>query len=130
MEAVGAEEDQSVLSVAEVCSQVCLKHEVKAKVKESLRKCFINTTSRKHMEEQISHSSYLQDLRDLKEKLQINKQKLEDTLGHLRKIFKIKVMSRVKSDQSRRRKEGRHKARTDKLRKTQVSAASIRRQVC
>ena len=33
------------------------------------------------MEEQVSHyTSYLQDQRDLKEKLQINKQKLEDTL--------------------------------------------------
>ena len=103
------------------------KHE--SKVKESLRKCFINTTPRKHMEEQVSHyTSYLQDLRDLKEKLQINKKNLEDTLGHLRKIFKIKVMSRFKSDQSRRRKEGRYKARTDKLRRAQASAASIGRQ--
>ena len=63
----------------------------------------------KHMEEPISNNtSYLQDLRDLKEKLHINKQKLlEDTLGHLRKILKIKVMIRVKTDQSRRREEGR-----------------------
>ena len=38
-------------------------------------------------------------------------------------------MSRVKSDQSSRRKEGRHKARTDKLRRAQANAASIRRQV-
>ena len=88
------------------------KHE--SKVKESLRKCFINITPRKHMEEQINYyTAYLQDLRDLNEKLQIKKQKLEDTLGHLTKIFKINVMSRVKSDQSRRRKEGRRKARTD-----------------
>ena len=38
-------------------------------------------------------------------------------------------MSRVKSDQSRRRKEGRHEARTVKLRRAQASAAFIRRQV-
>ena len=38
-------------------------------------------------------------------------------------------MSRVKSVQSKRRKEGRHKARTDKLRRAQATAASIRRQV-
>ena len=80
-----------------------------SEVKESLRKCFINTAPMKHIEEPISnYTSYLQDLRDLKEKLHINKQKLlEDTLGHLRKILKIKVMIRVKTDQSRRREEGR-----------------------
>ena len=50
------------------------KHE--SKVKESLRKCFINTAPRKHMEEQVSHyTSYLQDLRNFRKKEKISEKK-------------------------------------------------------
>ena len=78
------------------------------------------------MDEQIKqYQDHLSQLRILKEKLIGNLQKLEGTLEGLRKIFTLTKRNRDKSDQSRRKKEGRRKAKMDKLKRAKQSALCV-----
>ena len=78
------------------------------------------------MDEQIKrYQDHLSQLRILKEKLIGNLQKLEGTLEGLRKIFTLTKRKRDKSDQSRRKKEGRRKAKLDKLKRAKQTALCV-----
>ena len=69
-----------------------------------------------YMYPNFNYQCHLQNLRQLDEKVGVNLQKLEATLAHLRKISVLTKQNRSKSTNSRKKKEGRHKARVAKKR--------------
>lgn len=81
-------------------------HKERENTEALLGKCFISLKPKKNMDEQIKHyRDHLDQLRNLKEKLMTNQQKLNGTLAELRKIFKLKVRSRDKSNLNRKKRE-------------------------